>query len=82
MLKSFQITLGNSYELTANLTACSPKGDFLPLTVIFTEQHIQATWKSKISSDQPNYPWLQANSSGCMDSSTFFKWCEQFEKET
>ena len=76
-----QVSPGSDCENTTVLTTCSGSGKFLPPMVVFPGQHVQTTWKPDIPSNHKNYPWIYANKTGWMDSSTFFKWFEEFEQK-
>ena len=63
------------------MAACSAAGEYLPPMVVFQGQHVQSTWKPNIK-DNDLFPWIYCNKSGWMDSGTFYKWFEEFEKTT
>ena len=64
------------------MAVCSASGKSLPPLVIFPSQHVQTFWKPETEANASNYPWIYANKSGWMDSSTFFKWFKEFEERT
>ena len=73
---------GADRENTTVLAACSADVKFLPPMVVFSGQFVQTTWKHDLPADAPNYPKVYANSSGWMDSPTFYKWFIEFEQNT
>ena len=64
------------------MAAVSASGKKLPPMVVFQGQHVQSTWRPDLPRNHENYPWLYANSSGWMDSATFYKWFEEWEVKT
>lgn len=73
---------GADRENTTIMAAVSASGRKLPPMIIFEGAHVQTTWRPEILKNSPNYPWLYANKSGWMDSETFYRWFEEWEKQT
>ena len=79
---SSQVTPGADRENTTVMAACSAAGQVLPPMIVFQGKFVQTTWKPNHPSNYEFYPWLYANQSGWMDSDTFYKWFEEWEKQT
>ena len=80
--KTLQIVPGSERENTTVMAACSASGKALPPMVVFQGMQVQSTWRPVLPPDSQYYPWIYCNSSGWMDSSTFYKWFEKFEQDT
>ena len=79
---SSQVTPGADRENTTVMAACSAARQVLPPMIVFQGKFVQTTWKPNHPSNYEFYPWLYANQSGWMDSDTFYKWFEEWEKQT
>ena len=64
------------------MAAVSAAGQKLPPMIVFEGAQVQTTWRPDIPKNNPNYPWLYANKSGWIDSETFYRWFEEWEKQT
>jgi len=73
---------GADRENTTVMAAVSASGVKLPPMIVFEGAHVQTTWRPNIPKNSENYPWLYANKSGWMDSSTFYRWFEEWELKT
>ena len=50
--------------------------------IAFEGKSVQTIWQPNLPKNKEDYPWLYANSSGWMESDTFYKWFEEWEKTT
>jgi len=50
--------------------------------ILFQGAHVQTTWRPNLPKNFENYPWIFANQKGWMNSETFYKWFEEWEKVT
>ena len=80
--KTLQIVTGSDRDNTTVLAAVSASGVALPPLIIFQAKQVQSTWRPTTDPNHEYYPWLYANDSGWMKSDIFFKWFEEWEKQT
>ncbi|XP_066926658.1 uncharacterized protein [Clytia hemisphaerica] len=80
--KTLLVNPGADRENTTVMAAVSATGQKLPPMIVFEGVHVQTTWRPNLPKDHENYPWLYANKSGWMDSSTFYRWFEEWESKT
>ena len=50
--------------------------------IVFEGKSVQITWRPNLPKNKEDYLWLYADPSGWMESDTFYKWLEEWEKTT